>query len=85
MELDSGIGGGEAPGDRAGAGVAVALPGGRFVGQRLDVRDASAEALATEDAQLDLTESISLHILCMLGVPREGTAEVSRAPRSGDA
>lgn len=54
MELDSGVRCGEAPGDRAGTGVAVVCPGRGFGGEGVTVANAPVETLTGENAQLDL-------------------------------
>jgi hypothetical protein len=54
LELDAGVCGGEAPIDGTAEGVPLGLPGGDLAFEYLPLRDASVEALAGEDAQLDL-------------------------------
>ena len=54
LEHDAGIGGGEAPVDRAGDGVASLFPSSNLLGQGVCIGDAAVHALAPEHAQLDL-------------------------------
>jgi len=63
VELDAGIVSGEAPVDGADGGVARGDPGRDLLFERLTVRQAAVEALAGQDAQLDLSEPMLLHVL----------------------
>src|SRR4028118_1329197 len=54
LELDAGVGGGEAPLDGPGGDVARGDPGGHLARHGLPVAQSSVEALALEDGELDL-------------------------------
>src|SRR5215216_143257 len=53
-ELDAGIGGGELPADAPALGVAGGEPGSDLLGERLVIGDTRGQALAGQDAELDL-------------------------------
>src|SRR5687768_16924981 len=54
LQLDAGVLGPELPVDAAAGGVAPRFPGGDLPLQGRPIRDAAVEALAGQDAQLDL-------------------------------
>src|SRR3954451_7955616 len=54
LEFDARVGGGEAPVDAVPRGIAVGDPGGHFLLDGRPVGQATVEALALQDAQLDL-------------------------------
>ena len=59
LQLGPGIGGGELPVDVGVPRIPLHFPGGDFPAERLEVRQAPVQALATQDAQLDLGTLVS--------------------------
>ena len=63
IELDASVVGGEAPVDGLDGGVALGAPGSDLLLKGLTVWQTAVETLAGEDAQLDLSEPMLLHLL----------------------
>src|SRR5512132_3417610 len=80
LELDAGIGGGEAPVDPAAGGIAGGLPGGDFAFQRRPVGQPPVQALLGQHAQLDLGH---VQPAAMLGVAWSSSLSASRLASAG--
>src|SRR6266508_3090669 len=85
LELAAGVVRREAPIDRLAGGIALRLPGGNRLFQGGAVCQPPVQTLPGERAQLDLTEPISVHVLCILRAPRwSGERCVRRGLAAGD-
>ena len=63
LQLDRPVLGRELPIDRPAEGITLRVPRRHLAFERLPVRDASVQALAAEDTQLELNEPMLLHVL----------------------
>ena len=63
VEFDAGVVGREAPIDGADSGVALGHPGGDLLFEGASVWQSAVKALVGQDAQLDLSEPMLLHVL----------------------